>query len=255
MFSNPTIQSTINQLNGASFGHLVGFGMYSSNNTTYYYLIDLAAQKVFILNDQWSFISYKYFGTPHYIISIDNSLYMTGNLNIWKVDQGLNILINYNPTSTPLYRGISYNPSNGLIYVVAYNLNEIQVFDLDLTLIRRFSTSPHYPHTIIFSSNQLYVGTYEGNILVYLFFYQNEILIRQQFNGCDGNSAVITSIYFDPNGYMTTSCWETNKLYLFSPNGSLTGKSITTPPYPQYIGFDSKGRFIQISKKQISIYN
>ena len=72
---------------------------------------------------------------------------MTGNLNVWKLDQDLNILINYNPTGgTPLYRGISYNPSNGLIYVVAYYfLNEIQVFNLDLTLIRSFSTSPLNP--------------------------------------------------------------------------------------------------------------
>ena len=46
---------------------------------------------------------------------------MTGNLNVWKLDQDLNILINYNPTGgTPLYRGINYNPSNGLIYIVAY---------------------------------------------------------------------------------------------------------------------------------------
>ena len=254
MFSNPTIQSTINQINGASFGHLGGFGMYSSSGTVYYYLMDIGAYKVFILNDQWSFISAKVFTRPAFMISIDNSLYMIGDDNVWKLDKDLNILINYNPSGTPFYRGISYNPSNGFIYVIPVNLNEIQVFNLDLTLIRSISTSPHYTHTITFSSNQLYVGTYEGIILVYIFFYQNEILIRQQFNGCDGNSGLIPSILFDPNGYMATSCYESNKLYLFSPNGSFTGKSITTPYRPTHIGFDSKGRFIQISSNQISIY-
>ena len=81
---------------------------------------------------------------------------MTGWGNIWKLDQNLNILINYNPG---IYRGISYHPSNGLIYVVAYWLYETQVFNLDLTFIRRFSTSPNRPWSIAESSSQLYLGT------------------------------------------------------------------------------------------------
>ena len=149
------------------------------------------------------------------------------------------------------YYGLSYNPSNSLIYVAAYWLKEIQVFNLNLTYIRRFSTSPYQPWPITESSNKLYVGTLGGTILV----YQNEIIINQ-FNGCNGDSTALTSILFDPNGYMATSCdYPTNKLYLFSPNGSFTGKSITIPSTPQYIGFDSKGRFIQILWNQISIYN
>ena len=72
----------------------------------------------------------------------------------------------------------------------------------------------------------------------------NEILVNQ-FSGCNGNDALITFILFDPNGYIATSCeysyqLPTNKLYIFYPNGSFTGKSITTPDHPFYIGFDSK---------------
>ena len=78
----------------------------------------------------------------------------------------------------------------------------------------------------------------------------------KQFNGCNGNSVLLESILFDPNGYMATACNDpTNKLYLFSPSGSYTGKSITTTYAPRYIGFDSKGRFILISWYQINIYN
>jgi hypothetical protein len=95
------------------------------------------------------------------------------------------------------------------------------------------------------------VGTTGGMILV----YQNEIPINQ-FNGCNGNSDAVTSILFDPTGYMATSCSNaTNKLYLFSPDGSFTGQSIATPSSSRYICFDSKGRFILISAKQITIYN
>ena len=167
-----------------------------------------------------------------------------------KLDQDLNILVNYNPGGYPGFRVISYNPSNGLIYVVAYYVDEIQVFNLDLTLIRRYSTSSHYPFSITLSSNQLYVETREGIVPV----YQNEIIINQ-FNGCNGNNAGLNSILFDPNGNMATTCWyPSNKLYLYSSNGLFTGKSISAPSYPRYIGFYSKGRFIQISWKQSSIY-
>ena len=176
---------------------------------------------------------------------------MTGRDNVWKLDQDLNILIQYNSRINPHYRGISYNPSNGSIYVLSYWLyHMIQVFNLDLTLIRSFSTSPHAPWSITVSSNQLYVRTGEDIILV----YQREILINQ-FDGCNRNNALLTFILFDPNGYIATTCNPTNKLYIFSPDGSFTGKSITIPEYPYYIGFDSKGGLIQISNKPISIYN
>ena len=254
VFNNPIIQSTFNQLNGTLFAWLSGFGMYSSPNTTYYYVMDYGASTIYTLNDEWKFISFlKSFTGPFTMITIGNRLYMTGDDNVWKLDQDLNILVNYNPGIAPrnTYRGISYSQTNGLIYVAAFSLKEIQVFNLDLTLIRRFSTSPHNPYSNTESSNQLYVGTNKGIILV----YQNEIIINQ-INGCNGNSTALTSILFDQKGYMATSCDNpTRILYLFSPNGSFTGKSLTTPDYPRYISFDSKGRFFQFSYKQISIYN
>ena len=247
VFSNPTIKSTIERFNGDSFGDLHGFGMYSSPNATYYYLTQWIDGKVYIFNDEWKCITFKRFNYPFYMISIDNNLYMTGLENVWKVDKDLNILRNYNPGGWQGFEGISYNPSNGLIYVAA--TQKIFVFNFNLKLIRLISTEPHMPSSIAISSNKLYVGTSEGIILI----YQNEEIINQ-FNGCDGKYGSITSILFDSNGYMATSCgYPTLKLYLFSPNGSYTGKSITTPDCPQYIGFDSKGQFIQISGKQISI--
>ena len=107
------------------------------------------------------------------MISIENSLYLTGFYN-WKVDQDLNILINRAPNDDNIfYLGISYNPSNSLIYVVAYGLNEIQVFNSDLTLICRFNTSPHTPHSIAISSEKLYVGT-----LGIIHLYENEFLVN-----------------------------------------------------------------------------
>ena len=71
---------------------------------------------------------------------------MTSQYSVWKIDRDLNILINHQLTgASPAFRGISYNQSNGLIDVVAEYLKEIQVFNLDLNLIRFFSTLPHTP--------------------------------------------------------------------------------------------------------------
>ena len=125
------------------------------------------------------------------------------------------------------------------------NLNEIQVFNLNLSLIRRFSKKTTYTILNHRISKQI------------MLVYQNEIIINQ-FNGCNGNSDVLTSILLDQNGYMVTSCANLTtktKLYLNFQNGSFKGQSLTTPSTPYYIGFDSKGRFIQISNKQISIYD
>jgi hypothetical protein len=203
VFTNPTIQSTFYQFNGNSFDGICGFGKYSSSNATYYYVMDFGANKVYILNDDWSFISSKYFVSPSYMILINNSLYMIGDsLYVWKVDKDLNILIIYNPGGEgPNYLGISYNPSNGLIYVAAQWLKEIQLFNFDLTMIRRFSTSPHNHMSIAVSLNQLYAGTTGGIILG----YQNEIIINQ-FSGCNGNSGYLSSMLFDQNGYTATTC-------------------------------------------------
>ena len=67
--------------------------MYSSSGTFYYYVMDIGASKVFILNEQWSFISARVFCyTSWKMISFGISLYMTGDYNVWKLYKDLNIL-------------------------------------------------------------------------------------------------------------------------------------------------------------------
>ena len=269
MFSNPTIQSTITTLNGNKFSWLVGFGMYSSSNTTYYYVMDNRSCKVYILNDEWSFISFTLyspgsgffqFDRPNDMITIGNSLYLIGDSNIYQLDKNLNILKKYQSVRDTRYRGISYNPKNGLKYAAAYGLKEIQVFNVNLNLVRHLSTSPYGPYSITEYADKFYIGTDEGLIIVL-----NPLngVIAITFNGCNGDNDFSTSILFDQYGYMAISCFSRAffssvshaKLCLHYPNGSFTGKILTTPEYPNYIGFDSKGRFIQISSQQITIYN
>jgi DNA-binding beta-propeller fold protein YncE len=233
-----------------TFNNALGFGFYSSCNTLYY-VMDSSAGRVYILNDDWSYVSYKNFSNPAHMITISNSVYMTGNTNIWKFDKDLNILFQYNSTGGTSFRGIYYNSSNGFIYVAPSNLNEIQVFDLNLTYNQNISTAPHNPFTISEYNNNIYVGTRNGSILV----IQNEVIINQ-FNGCNEAYVELNFILFDQYGYMATICSDpANKLYLYKTDGTYSGTNLSTPAKPRYIGFDSTGRFVLISKSQIIIYN
>jgi hypothetical protein len=247
IFKYLTAGYNITAFNGNIFnGSLLGF--YSSCNTLYY-VGDTEASRVYILNNDWSYVSYKNFTYPAYMITIGSSIYMTGSLNIWKLDKDLNILIKY--SSNLFYRGIYYNSTIGFIYVAPNSLTELQVFDLDLFLNHSISISPYKPYSISENNNKMLVGTGHGIILV----IQNEVIINE-FNGCNGIIITVTFILFDQYGYMATICSDPiNQLYLYNSNGTYTGTSLSTPKNPRYIGFDTKGRFILISVNQIIIYN
>ena len=245
VFNYPTIRLNITTFNGTEFILLVGFGMMYSS----YYVMDYNANTVYTFNDNWSFVSSKTFPLPAYMITVENSIYMSGNLHLWKLDKDLNVLIQYNATGTG-YRSLYLNSTNKFLYVTPHYLTEIHVFDLNLTLNHSFSILPYLPYSITGYNNQLYVGTRNGTVLV----FRNETIVNQ-FNVCGGNYVQLSSILFDEFGYIATSCEIDNKLYLNFANGTYTGKTMVTPNNPYYSGFDSKGHFVQISTKQIIIYN
>ncbi len=125
----------------------------------------------------------------------------------------------------------------------------IHVFNLNLSLSHSFSTSTYQPYSIAGYNNQLYVGANTvGTILV----IENEVILHT-FNGCNGNSVTLFYILFDHCGLIATSC-NNYLLYLYHPNGTNTGKSLTSID-PRFIGYDLKGRFVEISYPQINIYN
>jgi hypothetical protein len=225
--------------------------MFTPSNS-YYYVSDYSYSKILILNESWSQVSSKQFGvtvTVNYLTTIGNSLYVTGRPNIWKLDQNLNILIQYNATGDPYYEGIYFNSTNNFIYIAPANLYAIHVFDLNLSLNHTFSTSSYRPWSIAGYNDQLYLGDISGSILVVV----NEVIIRT-FKGCNGNLVQLNYILFDQCGYLATSC-DNNELYLYHSNGTYLSKNFNASTRTKYIGYDSKGNFIQISTAQISIYN
>ena len=47
----------------------------------------------------------------------------------------------------------------------------------------------------------MYIGTANETVLL----IENEIIVNK-FNGCGGNSDILTSIVFDNNSFMATNC-------------------------------------------------
>ena len=139
MLSNSTIESNITQFNGTAFSWLGGFGMMFSSCNASFYVMDFSANIVFILNENWSFLSFKTFTYPAYMITVGKSLYLTGESNLWKLDLNLNVLIQYTETVTVWYRGVYFNSTNRFLYVAPFALTVIHVFDLNPTLSHSFS--------------------------------------------------------------------------------------------------------------------
>jgi hypothetical protein len=253
VFDNYKLNRSIT-VNGAGPGYY-GFGM-STSNPIRYFVTHYVKNTIYALDDEWNYVSENSFTYPLYMISVGNSFYITGEYNIWKTNQQLNLLIDYNDSTgfSHPYCGLYYNSTNDLIYVAVYDLYEIHVFNLNLTLNHNISTTfqqiQYFPLSINGYNNQLYIGTYGGTIL--------EIVNNQatnQFFGCNDQSPYqsLISILFDQFDSLAIKC--DLQLYLYNKNGSYLNKSISLNEYSFFIGFDSISRLVVVLNSQITIYN
>ena len=223
----------------------------SNSNPVQYFVANYNLGKIFVFDEDWNQLSEKSsFPFVFYMIQVGNFFYITGSQNLWKTNEQLNVLFQYNSTgSIPGYSGLYYNLLNNLIYVAALSLQEIIVFNLDLTLTDTISTKPFSPWSINGYSNQLYVGT--GNRIMLVI--ENKQIINQ-FNACNNQSATLLSILFDQFDNMATTC-EGYQVYLYNTTGNYLNKYISTVDFPYNIGFDSKSRFVVVTYSKISIFN
>ena len=225
------------------------------DNHTTYYVSDNLKNKIYLLNDDWSYVNQASFNQPAYMLTVDKNIYIAANENIFKTDKNLNILKQYNHSGfIPSYRGIYHNSTNNLLFVTAASLQLIHVFDLNLSFIHdSISTPSHTPRSITGFKNSLYVGVAYGGIILVIVNKH----IKSIIYACNGEALTITSIVYDSINYMATAC-ETQigrYIYLYHLNGSYTQKSFPTLANTEYIGFDSKNNLVIISQLQINIYS
>ncbi len=82
----------------------------SSLNPIQYYVTHYSQGKIFVFDDNWNYISIiSSFPNVTYMILVGNYFYISGNSNIWKTDQQLNVSITNSAGSSPWYRGLYYN--------------------------------------------------------------------------------------------------------------------------------------------------
>jgi hypothetical protein len=208
--------------------------MISDFNTSYY-VSDFNGH-IFLLNENYGYVTNKTFILPAYMVTVNSSLFITGGSNIWKTDKNLNILKTHNESGN--YRGIYFNLTENIIYVAPIAYTYLQFFDSNLNFKYNVSVSPNYPYSLSEFNNELYVGTTQGSILVIV----SQTFIRKftVFSGL-----VVTSVILDNVGFIAVLC---------NYNSLSTGKSLTTPINTMYAGIDSKGRYVLMSRYQISIY-
>ena len=149
------------------------------------------------------------------------------------------------------FGGIYYNLANNTFYVVSCSNQTIIMFSLEFVVLDSISTTPYYPYGIqVNNNNQMFISTTDGMVLIII----NKV-IAQKFKGCINSNSSIHSILLDEYNYLAISCSDDNALYLFNSNGSYTGMKMSALANPHFLSFDSKGRFVQISWKKISIYS
>ena len=224
---------------------MVGFGYLVGTNTTYY-AIDWSGNKIIIFDENWRYLTYKIFSGSVYMITVNNNLYISGDNNVYKTDKYLNIITRYNYIA--YFRGLYYNSSSNIIYVAGYTKCKIYVFDLNLSLVDTIATSTHQPYSLEGYRKYIFAGTMSGQLLV----IENKVIVKM-YPVCSGTQP--TAIIVDQYGYMAFCCYHTSATYLYyTANVSYTNMSLTYSVNPYFINFDSNGRFVVISPKQIDIY-
>ena len=249
-----TLKSTIKTYGGNQFGCLKAFTFMSDNSTTYY-VNDYCNGNVLIFNQNWNYLTFKFISYYlEYSMVINNYLYLTAySFGIFKTDKYLNIIGNY---VSDYFEGMYYNSSSNSIFVASYYDNRIVELTLDLSFISSIDTNYYMPFSINGANNKLYVGTFEGDILVLI-----NRKISQVYLGCKsiGSYFTASSILFDNYGNVGVNCYSSydNYFAVFFINGTFTGNKLLTPVTNSEspdVKFDSLNRLIAISSKQISIF-
>ena len=137
----------------------------------------------------------------------------------------MNVLITYSTYSinstAEYYRGLYYNSTNDFLYVAAFTLTEIRVFNSDLELNDTILTAPYYPISINEHNNQLHVGSID----IMLVIVKKQIV--KKLKAGDG-SGYLHSILFDQFGNMATECLL--ELYLYNAHDSLINTILPASP-------------------------
>jgi hypothetical protein len=228
---------------------LYGFGIIDDLNETYYALDNLnETHSNFVLyNRNWAYLTYKTMSiyAPYSIISINDELFISAQDGMYKSDNSLNLAESYIRIGA-CYTSIYHNSTSDILYVASLANSMIDLFYRNLTFISSISLT-NQPYALTEKNGKLYLGFTDGSISV----LENNLVVKNITTLCN---SIITSILIDKNDLMGVLCFDNSILYLYSTNGSYTGKNITTSSGPRFMNYDLNGHFIIAGESQIKIY-
>jgi hypothetical protein len=162
------------------------------------------------------------------IISIKNELYITAYDGLYKSDKSFNIVKSY-IRSGARFTIIYYNSTSDILYAASQGLT-------------------NQPWALTEKNGKLYVGFTDGSIQV----FENNLVVKNITTLC---TSVISSIVIDTNESMgVLCCTNPGMLYIYSTNGSYTGKNLTTLSLPRFMNYDLSGHFIIAGESQINVF-
>jgi hypothetical protein len=182
---------------------------------------------------------------PYSIQSINNEIYIAAFDGIYKLDKSFSLVKYYNKTGF-VYTSIYHNSTSDILYVASFGSNRIDLFYRNLSFIRIINFE-NQPYALTEINGKLHVSLNNGSIRV----IENNLVVKNITTLCTGT---ISSIIIDANDQMAVLCYSNSMLYLYTTNGSYTGKNMTTPSNPRFMSFDLNGHFIIAGKSQINLY-
>ena len=244
-FKDFTLKRTLNNT-GNSFNWFKNLTI----GTATLYLLDNSDNKISILDENWMYLRNVSFNSPAYMVKKDYILYISADTTIFKTDQNLNTLSQYNGSSSSKYRGIYYDSIDDCIYVANYAKSRVEIFTSNLNLLDTIVLSSYKPFSVQGLNNKILVGDSNNGVLLTI----EKKVITDAFDVCNGKASLVSSIILDKFGYMATTCFNSNS-NLYFINGTFTGLTMPTQLFPYQAYFDPNGQFIIISDTTISIYN
>jgi hypothetical protein len=213
------------------------------NITSSYLSLDDTASYISQFDINGNYINSTLITSPRFIIVLTKNnvkyLYITTQYQLLCVDQNFKLIISLN--STKLFGGIYYNTTSGLLLVSTNSFSNIELYSQNLTFVRKIDL-PYPSNNIAEYNGSLYVSS----LISYVMIIKNEVY-DYSFNTACSN---MRTLAIDQYGLIAVNCYDpiTNYILLYSADGALLYKWLSSVPIVNSIGFDIEGNLILASQ-------
>jgi hypothetical protein len=189
----------------------------------------------------WSYNTRFTVNFPLYLVTANDSFYVTDNIGITKFNAAFTKVKSLNSGNT--YRSMFYDSANKKIAVTTWDQSKIFMFDLNLVQLSTIDiTSTGAMAQGIYGYDGKYYVVLRNSKLIAI---QGSTILSTFAIPCTGEWPVV-QIYIDPQGVMALPCQYNNKIYLYDRSGVSLGISIDVTN-PLNLAFDMENKLVVTS--------